>query len=236
MKRWQSLQVPGWTLPGLSHGFGARGRPVPSAGSVIRVRQVHGAELVVADGATPALAGEADGLVTATPGITVAIATADCVPVLFVAPRARVVAAVHAGWRGTLAGIVPRAVESFSNRFGVPPGEISAALGPSIGGCCYEIDEEIWQRFEDGLGAGLESAWRPTGGGKGRLDLRVVNQALLVRAGVPAIAIRSVGPCTACGRSGHGFHRGSRGPDLASYRRLGRAAGRQSSWIGLTAE
>lgn len=219
----RELSAPGWAFAGVEHGFAPRDTPVAQHLRLIRVKQVHGADLVVADETTSAAAGDADGLLTRTPGTAVAIATADCVPVLLVAPEARAVGAVHAGWRGSLAGIVPRAVETFTSRFGVPAHELHAALGPSIGGCCYEVEREIAARFVDRYGGSHERAWRDGAPGKGTLDLRVVNRLLLEESGVPPGAISDVGPCTACGDA-----------DLASYRTQGGRAGRQLSWIGLT--
>lgn len=189
-----------------------------------RVKQVHGAELRVADGSSPSPDTEADGLLTTTRGVAVAIATADCVPVLFAAPGAGIVAAVHAGWRGSLAGIVPAAVALFEDRFAVAPADVHAALGPSIGGCCYEIERDIAARFVEEFGSEMWSAWTERTPAKGTLDLRTVNEALLLRAGIPRASVHRVGPCTSCGDG-----------NLASYRVSGRRAGRQLSWIGLTA-
>lgn len=216
--------TPGWDFEGLEHGFAPRDTDIAPHLRVVRVKQVHGAELIVADGRTPPVAGDADGLFTACPGTAVAIATADCVPVLLAAPAARVVAAVHAGWRGSLAGIVPRAVATFRERFGVPPPEIRAALGPSIGGCCYEVERDIAEKFASRYGPSMWEAWTNGRTGKGTLDLRTVNERLLRHAGIPAEAITHVGPCTSCGNA-----------DLASYRVQGPKAGRQLSWIGLAA-
>ncbi len=220
-----AYRTPEWDFDGIEHGFGLREAPVAGAFRLVRARQVHGANLIVAGPRTPTAAGDADGLVTASAGTAVAVVTADCVPVLLVAPGARVVAAVHAGWRGSLAGIVPRAVALFRDRFGVAPGDVQASLGPSIGGCCYEVGSEIALDFFARYGDGLRSAWREGAPGKGRLDLRTVNQMLLEESGVPPDSVHHVGPCTACG-----------GADLASFRVQGASAGRQSSWIGLREE
>ncbi len=216
--------TPGWDFEGVEHGFAPQETAVAEHLRLVRVTQVHGRELVVARADTASPAGEADGLLTAAPGLAVAVATADCVPVLLVAPDARAVAAVHAGWRGSLAGIVARAVVGFSEHFGAPATAIRAALGPSIDGCCYEIEREIAQRFVDQHGLEMWSAWKDGTPGKGTLDLRSVNELLLERAGVPEESIQRVGPCTACGDA-----------DLASYRVDGPGGGRQLSWIGISA-
>lgn len=216
--------TPDWDFEGIEHGFAPKDTQVAEHLCLARVKQVHGAELLVADGSSPTPDDEADGLVTATPGVAVAIATADCVPVLLAAPDAKIVAAVHAGWRGSLAGIAPAAVAMFADRFAVAASDVHAALGPSIGGCCYEIERDIAARFADEFGSEMWSAWTARTSVKGTLDLRVVNEVLLLRAGIPPSSVHHVGPCTSCGDG-----------DLASYRVSGGRAGRQLSWIGLTA-
>lgn len=217
-------RTPDWDWDGIQHGFGPQETAVAEHLRLVRATQIHGADVVVVEAATPDHAGDADALITATPGIAVAIATADCVPVLLVAPREKAVAAVHAGWRGSLAGIVPRVVDALRAHFGASPEAMRAALGPSIGGCCYEVEREIAEKFAREFGDEIWSAWADGQPGKGRLDLRSVNEILLRRAGLPATSIAHVGPCTACGDG-----------DLASYRVLGPRAGRQLSWVGLLA-
>lgn len=210
-------------FPDLRHGFAPRDRAVADGFHLVRARQVHGATCLAVGRETASPAGDADALLTATPGVAVAIATADCVPMLLAAPEAGAVAAVHAGWRGSIAGIAAVTVRALAGR-GVAPEGLRAALGPAIDGCCYEIEREIAERFATALGDEAWSAWREGAPGKGYLDLRRVNALVLARAGVPAGAIERVGPCTACG-----------GGPFASYRREGPAAGRQLSWIGIAA-
>lgn len=148
------------------------------------VRQVHGAHVVVA--AAPAE--EADGILTAEPGLALGIMTADCVPVLLVDTRLRVVGAIHAGWRGTAAGIAAEAVEAMRREFGSRAQEVVAAVGPSIGPCCYAVGEEVRGRFAADLFAGS------------RLDLWEANRRQLVGAGVEDVTV--VGECSACARLG----------------------------------
>jgi purine-nucleoside/S-methyl-5'-thioadenosine phosphorylase / adenosine deaminase len=222
----EALRAPGLGLGGIAHGFAAAGEPVPPAYQLVRVRQVHGAAVAWASDGSPSPAGEADALVTDRPGLAVAVSTADCVPILVAAPAAGVVAAVHAGWRGTLAGIVSAVLDGLRARHGVRADEIRVALGPAIDGCCFEIERDIAARFADRFGADVWRAWRDgrSGGGvaRGTLDLRAVNRRLLVAAGVLDHAIELVGPCTCCGDA-----------PFASYRRDGANAGRQLSWIAL---
>lgn len=169
---------------------------------LITVSQVHGATVIDTKEAMPGT--EADALVTTDPGVVVAVRVADCVPVLLAAPGA--VAAVHAGWRGTAADVVRAALAALCARAGVAPEAVRAAIGPAIGGECYEVGVEVVEalaRVTPG------SAWR-TGGR--RVDLRAANAAILADAGVE---VEVVGPCTRCD------------PRLWSHRRDGAAAGRQ---------
>jgi YfiH family protein len=219
----EDLRASGWEFPAVRHGFAAESRPVAPGLHLVRVRQVHGASYVVADSRTVSPAGDADALLTSRPGVAVAIATADCVPLLLAAPADGVVAAVHAGWRGTLAAIAEVTVRAMGE-LGVAPERIVAALGPSIDGCCYEVERALATRFADRFGSAAWDAWRDGAASKGYLDLRRMNALVLVDAGVPAAAVQRVGPCTYCG-----------GGPFASYRRTGADAGRQLSWIGLAA-
>src|SRR6185436_15261892 len=137
-------------VPGLRHGFldaaecagddwgkvlAALGLRVP----IVVPRQVHGTTVLEA---APDARPTADGLVTARAGMLVGIVTADCVPVLLVDRERRAAAAVHAGWRGAAAGILEAAVNDLHARFAVEPADLEAAIGPAIGGCCYEVGPE----------------------------------------------------------------------------------------------
>lgn len=185
---------------------------------IVRMAQVHGAMVARVDAAVGVVEG-ADGLATDKSGLGLAILTADCVPILMIAPATRVALAVHAGWRGTLAGIAAAAVARAREEFNVAPRDLRVALGPAIGGCCYEIDAEIGRRLEERWGP-LRSAWCRRGD-KGLLDLRLVNHRILVAAGIHPEAIETVGPCTACHMRNFFSHRGSGG-----------RTGRQLSLVG----
>ncbi len=190
--------------------------------SVARVDQVHGADILevhTAPARPISTAGTADGLVTRAAGVALAISTADCVPILLVAPSRRTVMALHAGWRGTVAGIAARGLEVGQTTLGIDAGEWQVALGPAIDGCCYEVDCEIGQRLIDAWGA-MPNAWRPATS-RGQLDLRQANREILLRRGVAADAVHTVGGCTACNDT-----------DFFSHRRSGGTAGRQISLIG----
>jgi YfiH family protein len=192
----------------------------PSA--VVRIRQLHGTSVVhVATGAIIDAAASGDAIVSTDPFRAVAVAVADCVPVLLADRDRRVAAAVHAGWRGTAAGVVPAAIAAVA-RAGVRPDRIVAAIGPSIGPCCYQVDEPVRAAFDR---AGLEAAawFRPDGAGHWTLDLWEANRRALVEAGVPEEAVHVARLCT--------FHEAAA---FHSYRRDGAAAGRMFAAIRLT--
>jgi YfiH family protein len=184
----------------------------------LTMEQQHGAEVARVDESVlqpPA----ADALVTRSVGLALCVLTADCVPILLIAPERRVIAAVHAGWRGTLLGIAHRGVVEMRDRFGVEASEVHAALGPAIDGCCYEVQRGVTDELEQRWGA-MPNAITPRGA-KSRLDLRRANTAILAAAGVPPAHITRIGPCTRC-TAGENF----------SYRGTGGITGRQVSFIG----
>lgn len=200
-------------LPWLIHGFGTRDSDIRSAFSKLAtVRQIHSSLCVAADGRTGVL-GEADALVENTPGNVVAVKTADCLPVLLVDERIRAAAAVHAGWRGTAAGIVRDAVAMMREKFGTRAEDLHAAIGPGIGVCCYEVGPEVAGRF---------GVRRVEGQGRAHLDLPAENRRQLLESGVTGERIYASNLCTMC-RSGE-FH---------SFRRDGEAAGRMYSFVGI---
>jgi hypothetical protein len=202
------------TARGIAHGFGTRASVEPLSR---RPRQVHGARVVWASAANEL--GDADAVLAREPGLRVGVATADCVPVLLVAGDA--VGAVHAGWRGLAAGVIENALRELAN---AAPGEaIAAAIGPCIGGCCYEVDAPVLGPLRERYGALLDCALAPARPGHARLDLGVLAQLALARAGVPPAAIGTGARlCTHCDATR--FH---------SFRRDGAAAGRLVHWIGI---
>ncbi|MDW5265004.1 MULTISPECIES: peptidoglycan editing factor PgeF [Acidobacteriaceae] len=144
---------------------------------------------------------EGDGAVTDLPGVMLGVQTADCVPVLIADVNKRVVAAIHAGWRGTAARIVEQGCLAMQERYGSRPEELVAAVGPSIGACCYAVGEEV----RSGFGAQFEYAdalFRTGETGQMHLDLWEANRRQLLDAGVPAQSITVIGECTACTVSG----------------------------------
>ena len=172
------------------------------ASRLLRLRQVHGRDVVVvsAGGEGPAVdpAPEADALASNDPGAALVIRGADCVPVLMADRRLGVVAAAHAGWRGTAARTAVAALDALRERWGTRPEDLVVALGPSIGPCCYQVGEGLVEAF---AGAGHQAPARDrwfTRGADLRLDLWRANVDLLVEAGVPAAQIHVSGLCTAC--------------------------------------
>lgn len=187
--------------------------------SIITAKQVHSNTILQVCSATEKLAGIGDGLMTDAPNLCVGVMAADCVPLLFVEPTRKIAAAVHAGWRGTAVGIAPRAVASMKEAYGIDPAALHVAMGPSIGPCCYEVGPEVAEQIKANWREELRGAWRSEGV-KGRLDLRALNEAQLLGAGIPRSHIRKIGPCTAC------YVR-----DFFSYRKEGKS-GHQLSFIG----
>jgi YfiH family protein len=187
---------------------------------IITMKQVHGDHIVEITDNKIKEAGEADGMLTATREAYLGVLTADCVPVLFVVPRRKVAAVVHAGWRGTMAGLTEKMVRLLTTKYGIPPGEIEVALGPAIGPCCYEVREDVAGPLVEKWGEAARSSIQ-TRERKKFLDLRKLNRALLERDGVPASRIFSIGPCTSCAAD-----------DFFSYRREKKETGRQISFIG----
>lgn len=157
---------------------------------------------------------ETDVLITQTPGILLASFYADCVPVLLADPAHRVVGMAHCGWQGTLAGAVRVAVEAMSKAFGSVPSDMVAVLGPSIGPCCYEVSEQLAQRFQKAFGADVALGRQ--------LDLRLANRRLLRQIGVPSAYIHTAPWCTSCQRELFFSHRASGG-----------ITGRMAAFIGV---
>src|SRR3984885_8764399 len=120
----------------LLHGFGKRNSDIPGQfANLAMLKQIHSSACLVAGGRA-GLIGEGDALLEDAAGAVVAVRTADCIPILLIDERRRAVAAVHAGWRGTAAGIAQRALEAMRERFGTDAGDVHAAIGPGIGACC----------------------------------------------------------------------------------------------------
>jgi polyphenol oxidase len=156
---------------------------------------------------------EGDGLITDVPGVLLGVGTADCVPVLLIDVEKKVVGAFHAGWRGTAARIAEQGVATMTAEFGSRVDDMVAAVGPSIGPCCYTVGEEVRRAFgkfdyaDELFGSNAQDV---------RLNLWKANQRQLMDAGVDPGRITVVGECTACAREENGelryfSHRGEKG-------------------------
>jgi YfiH family protein len=182
-------------------------------GDLVRLRQVHGAAVVSErDGDS-----EADAIVSADPTRLLTVKVADCLPLLIADRRTGVVAAVHAGWRGTASGIARAAVERMRTRHGSSPEDLVAAIGPAIRACCYEVGPELRDAFASN-GATPEQLARWFGPGRAdrlQLDVPLANVEQLLAAGIPSGQVHDSGLCTAC----HPAH-------FYSYRRDKGLAGR----------
>ena len=179
-----------------------------AAPRVAFARQVHGATAVRATGGGSV--GEADVIVTATPGLPLAIVTADCLPIVLYDPGVPALAAAHVGWRGTVTGAARAAVEALA-ALGAAPPRMLAAIGPSIGPCCYEVDRVVIDPLRAALGP-AERWITPHGDGRWLLDLWAVNERELALAGVDPTRIANARLCTACHPDlFHSHRKGSRG-------------------------
>jgi polyphenol oxidase len=208
------------TVPRIKHGFGTAAELVPA---VLQPHwsqrpdktQVHSSEICHVTGPNH-ICGSADGLFTNSTGVPISVVHGDCVPILLARADGEMGAALHAGWRGILAGIV----ESFGSRLasmGERPSQWVAAVGPAIGPCCYEVAEELGARFEAQFphipATVIQPAFR-------RLDLPSIVNFELQRLGV--WKIETITKCTYCDRSEDSTHRfrsyrrGDRGPQQHS--------------------
>ena len=213
--------------------------------SLATLRQFH-SDVIHLASEPAADAPRADAMATRAPGLLLGVQTADCVPILLADTRQRVVAAIHAGWRGTLARIVVKTLGRMQMEFGTRPRDVVAALGPAIGRCCYEVGSDVARSFAaqfpnaaewfdgpfDQLAYGEDPLWLPwltmmppghvPPPPRAQLDLRAANRWQLIDAGVPETQIDVSDLCTAC-----------RTDLLFSYRREGAKTGRMMAVIGI---
>ena len=154
--------------------------------------------------------GSCDGYVTAARGITLGVKTADCVPILLADEAAGVIGALHAGWRGTIAGIARVGVEKMIG-LGANPARIVAAIGPAIGPCCFEVGEDFPHAVAASACAALCLPHLSCRDGRRFADLPAMNAAILLDAGLSAENIDRSGLCTCCDTVRFYSHRASRG-------------------------
>jgi polyphenol oxidase len=205
-------------------GVPARQSGVRGRGWLLSVKQVHGTDALVVDRPlteSDQFSGGWDALVTDQPGVTVAVRTADCVPVLVYDPRRHVVAAIHAGWRGAVAGIVSKTLMLMENRFRSTRSDLRVSIGPSAGPCCYEVDDPVLSQLRTGL-SDWELVVCDYTGHKAQLDLKALIRRQVEDEDVSATSVSSVNLCTIC-----------HDQLFYSYRREGRVNGTMVSGITL---
>lgn len=193
---------------------------------LMRVKQVHGNVVrVLKQGAVPANAAESrpdgDAVISNVPALALAVMVADCVPMLLCDPVRGAAAAIHAGWRGTCARIAPAAIEAMRREFGTHPGDLIAAIGPSVGPEDYEVGESLISAFlEAGHPQSAVDRWFTRGGSKPHLDLWTANIDQMIEAGI------APGRLSRCGLSTV-----SHSQVFDSYRVEGEKAGRMAGVI-----
>jgi len=214
---------------------------------VVTLRQIHSDIVHKIHSASSENPRQGDALITREKSILLTVQTADCIPILLADTKRRAVAAIHSGWRGTLARIAAKTLGRMQMEFGTRPEDVVAALGPGIGRCCYEVGEEVAKEFAaqfpeargwfdgpfDALASGeSDPNWlpwltmKPPGHAppplRAHLDLIAANRAILAAAGVAPKNISSSSYCTAC-----------RTDLFFSYRRE-RTTGRMMAAIGIS--
>jgi polyphenol oxidase len=209
--------------------------------ALLPLKQIHSdvVHLFLTPAADPP---KGDASLTNAPGPLLGVQTADCVPILLVDPKKHVVAAVHAGWRGTLARIAQKTIGRMQLEFGCKPADLLAALGPSIGPCCYEVGVELVTKFTAQFADAHDYFDEPRTGDEPNpiqwlnmappghqpppksvhLDLRKANRSQLIASGLRPNNIYSTDLCTAC-----------RTDLFFSYRREGPLSGRLMSVVGI---
>lgn len=203
--------------------------------------QVHGKEVQVVtrrqrgaghDSREGALQ-DKDGFITNEPGVYLHALFADCVPLYFYDPVHKAVGLAHAGWKGTALEIAKAVTEAMSAAYGTKPRELKAAIGPSIGMCCYEVDDAVIVRMDKVIGEpGLRYKDEAIGevpplytrkpNGKYNLNLQQINRQIMIKAGILPSNIEISGLCTSC-----------RLDLFYSHRKNGGSTGRMAAWIGL---
>lgn len=203
---------------------------------LVTMRQVHGNTVAtVALGSSPLATPEgkavleADGLITNEPGLLLGVQTADCVPVLLADTRLHAVAAIHAGWRSTVARIAEHGVAAMEREFGSRPQDIIAAIGPAIRACCFAVGEEVREKFTAEFVYAPDLFVQELIDGRPQLyaDLHTANQRQLIGAGLHPEAITTLAECSACARTAEGHRR------YFSHRAEHGVTGRMMSVIGV---
>ncbi len=189
--------------PAQFHVFGDRffkGDGLEHGGRPITVAQVHGDKIVCLrdDGSVFAQELlEGDGLITNRRACFIAVSTADCVPVILFDPRRKIVAALHAGWRGSVLNIAAKGVDRMVSDFGSVPKDVLAGIGPSIGPCCFEVKEDVLNAIEEKT-LYKDDVIQKFGANSRACDLPKLNRMQLINAGLLPEQIAESGLCTSC--------------------------------------
>ncbi len=203
--------------------------PFGSKDTILTINQVHGNDIFVIDKPVEKVAAlmntaartQGDAIITNQRNIGIGIVTADCVPILILDPVRSVIAAVHAGWKGTIKGVLSRVILEMTNRFRCHAEDIVVGIGPAIGSCCYTVGGTVTEPLNS-----ANPEWgkylRPDGDGKSMLDLAALNIRQVEDSGVLSGNIFNMGLCTSCNRE-----------LFFSYRRDGAGTGRMLSGIML---
>lgn len=183
------------------------GSQIHGTGVTIVTQAHRGSGALSAETALPGT----DGLITNLPGICLTILTADCVPVLLYDPEKRVIAAVHAGWKGTVGRIASKTVSAMVEVFGCQPAQMLAGIGPSAGPCCYEVGDEVMNAVKQYGEISQTNPHLLTKGGKTHYDLWEANRTQLIETGLMAEKIEVMGICTCCHTEEFYSHRSEHG-------------------------
>lgn len=212
-------RLPALTRLGLTHGFSCRDLGSGEAEETLartlglqellraRLQQQHTSTVHEVSNELVQTAPVGDALVARQPGWALRLQTADCLPILLLDTRSGHFAAVHAGWRGTAAGVLSQTLKAL-HAGGAKPGSTWMAIGPGIRACCFEIGEEVVATFQSHWGAEARPWLRPGTGNHQHLDLVAANLMQAVQAGVPAQQVLDTGLCTRCRTDLFFSHRG----------------------------
>jgi YfiH family protein len=168
-------------------------------GRLLTLRQVHGAEVLIFEENTKAALTYSlpyDAVITDKKRVALGIWTADCLPILMVDRSQRIIAAVHAGWRGIWRGVIERTVNAMMKTFESSPADIVAGIGPGIGPCCYEVQQDVVSLFRNSHGSPDQLIQEREG--RSYLDLSRAAQLELSKAGIPPDNIEAIPLCTCC--------------------------------------
>lgn len=193
---------------------------------VFRIKQVHQSDVLLVDESTAKAedfsASEGDAIITASAEVAIGVLTADCLPIIIVDPIKKAIGMAHAGWRGTVGRIASKTVRRMTEEFASDPKELLAALGPHIKSCCYTVGSDVADNFKATFGDATKSV---VNGDTTAVDLGAANTEELVSAGLAEENISNEAPCTSC-----------RTDLFYSFRREGKSAGRQLSFVRINSE